>query len=187
VNTTKPILLVDDNPMDVDVTVLAFKQSNLVNPIQVARDGEEALALIPRWEDGEPKPVFILLDSNMPKVSGLEVLQALKAHPALRAIPVVMLTTSSANRDVHAAPVSCPAISITGCSASRVNLSAFSSRLRSAIARPSRSALTAGQRTQTLTATPRALISSARSASTDSTNAPRSIAPACISRRSSRE
>jgi CheY-like chemotaxis protein len=103
VNTTKPILLVDDNPMDVDVTVLAFKQSNLVNPIQVARDGEEALALIPRWEDGEPKPVCILLDINMPKVSGLEVLQALKAHPALRAIPVVMLTTSSANRDVHAA------------------------------------------------------------------------------------
>lgn len=102
-NTAKPILLVDDNPMDVDLTLLAFKQSILVNPIQVARDGEEALALIPRWEGGEPKPVVILLDINMPKVNGLEVLQALKAHPALRVIPVVMLTTSSANRDVQAA------------------------------------------------------------------------------------
>ena len=49
---TRPILLVDDNPMDVDLTSLAFKQCKLQNPIQVARDGEEALAGIPRWEAG---------------------------------------------------------------------------------------------------------------------------------------
>jgi CheY-like chemotaxis protein len=97
---TRPILLVDDNPMDVDLTLLAFKQGKLPNPIQVARDGEEALAWIPRWEAGEAKPVVILLDINMPKLGGLEVLQVLKSHPALRIIPVVMLTTSSVSQDL---------------------------------------------------------------------------------------
>ncbi len=101
--TTRPILLVDDNPMDVDLTLLAFKRNELVNPIQVARDGEEALAWIPRWEAGEPRPAVILLDVNMPKVGGLEVLRRLKAHPVLRVIPVVMLTTSAVGRDVEAA------------------------------------------------------------------------------------
>jgi CheY-like chemotaxis protein len=103
VNRNKPILLVDDNLMDVDLTLLAFKQAKLANPIQVARDGEEALAWIPRWEAGETKPVVILLDINMPKVDGLEVLQALKSHPSLRSIPVVMLTTSSVQNDVQKA------------------------------------------------------------------------------------
>lgn len=99
----RPILLVDDNPMDVDLTLLAFKQAKLANPIQVARDGEEALAWVPRWEAGETKPAVMLLDINMPKIGGLEVLQALKAHPVLRVIPVVMLTTSSASQDVRRA------------------------------------------------------------------------------------
>jgi hypothetical protein len=101
VNTAGPILLVDDNTMDVDLTLLAFKQAKLSNPVQVVRDGEEALAWIPRWEAGEAKPVVILLDINMPKVGGLEVLQVFKSHPALRVIPVVMLTTSSVGRDVQ--------------------------------------------------------------------------------------
>jgi hypothetical protein len=100
---TRPILLVDDNPMDVDLTLLAFQQRKLVNPIEVARDGEEALAWIPRWEAGEPKPVVILLDINMPKIGGLEVLRQLKSHPRLRTIPVVMLTTSAVGADVDAA------------------------------------------------------------------------------------
>ena len=99
----RPILLVEDNPMDVDLTLRAFKQSRLTNPIEVARDGEEALAWIPRWEAGEPKPVVILLDVNMPKVGGLEVLQEFKSHPVLRTIPVVMLTTSSVSQDVQIA------------------------------------------------------------------------------------
>ena len=68
---TRPILLVEDNPMDVDLTLRAFKERKLVNPIEVARDGEEALAWIPRWEAGAPKPVVILLDVNMPKVGGM--------------------------------------------------------------------------------------------------------------------
>ena len=102
-NGTRPILLVDDNPMDVDLTLRAFKRNKLVNPIQVARDGEEALAWIPRWEAGEPRPVVILLDINMPKVSGLEVVRQLKSHPVLRVIPVVMLTTSAVAKDVETA------------------------------------------------------------------------------------
>ena len=101
--TTRPILLVEDNPMDVDLTLRALRQRRLVNAIEVARDGEEALAWIPRWEAGEPKPIVILLDVNMPKVGGLEVLRQLKSHPLLRTIPVVMLTTSSVSKDVHSA------------------------------------------------------------------------------------
>ncbi|MFY9315757.1 MAG: response regulator [Burkholderiales bacterium] len=100
---TRPILLVDDNPMDVDLTLRAFMRGKLANPMQVARDGEEALGWIPRWEAGEPRPAAILLDINMPKVNGLEVVRRLKAHPVLRVIPVVMLTTSSVNADVETA------------------------------------------------------------------------------------
>jgi CheY-like chemotaxis protein len=99
----RPILLVDDNPMDVELTQLAFRKSRLTNPIIVARDGEEALSWIPRWRAGEPKPVVILLDINMPRVNGLEVLQALRADPVSRWLPVVVLTTSSTSHDVDSA------------------------------------------------------------------------------------
>ena len=102
-STTRPILLVDDNPMDVDLTLRALKRRKLVNPIEVARDGEEALAWIPRWEAGEPRPVVILLDINMPRMGGLEVVRQLKSHPVFRTIPVVMLTTSAASQDVETA------------------------------------------------------------------------------------
>ena len=102
-STTRPILLVDDNPMDVDLTLRALKRRKLVNPIEVARDGEEALDWIPRWEAGEPRPVVILLDINMPRVGGLEVMRQLKSHPVFRTIPVVMLTTSAASQDVETA------------------------------------------------------------------------------------
>lgn len=101
--SARPILLVEDNPMDVDLTLRAFKQRKCPNPIAVARDGEEALAWIPRWEAGEPKPVVILLDINMPKIGGLEVLRELRSHPALRTLPVVMLTTSAVGEDIEAA------------------------------------------------------------------------------------
>jgi CheY-like chemotaxis protein len=102
-SSIRPILLVDDNPMDVDLTLRAFKRRKLANPVEIARDGEEALAWIPRWEAGEALPVVILLDINMPKVGGLEVLRQLKAHPTLRTIPVVLLTTSAVHEDVQAA------------------------------------------------------------------------------------
>lgn len=97
------ILLVEDNPMDVDLTLRAFKRRRLTNPVEVARDGEEALAWIPRWEAGEPLPAVILLDLKLPRIDGLEVLRQLKAHPEFRRIPVVMLTTSSENQDVRKA------------------------------------------------------------------------------------
>ncbi len=99
----RSILLVEDNPMDVDLTKKAFTRRNLNNPIDVARDGEEALAWILRWEAGERKPSIILLDLKLPRVDGLEVLRQLKAHPTFRTIPVVILTTSAEDRDIQTA------------------------------------------------------------------------------------
>ncbi len=100
---SKPILLVEDNPMDVDLTLRAFAKRRLTNPVEVARDGEEALAFLPRWEAGHPQPAVILLDLKLPKVGGLEVLRQLKNHPTFRSIPVVVLTTSAESEDVKAA------------------------------------------------------------------------------------
>lgn len=102
-NKDNPILLVEDNPMDVDLTLRAFRRRKVSNPVVVARDGEEALAWIPRWEAGEPRPVVVLLDLKLPRVDGLEVLRELKSHPTLRAVPVVVLTTSAEHGDVQAA------------------------------------------------------------------------------------
>ncbi|MBA4261491.1 MAG: two-component system response regulator [Comamonadaceae bacterium] len=98
-----PILLVEDNPMDLDLTLRAFNKKKFVNTIHVARDGEEALAFMPRWEAGEALPAVILLDINMPKINGLEVLRQLKAHERFRRIPVVVLTSSREDRDLNTA------------------------------------------------------------------------------------
>lgn len=98
-----PILLVEDNPMDLDLTLRAFNKKKLSNTIQIARDGEEALAYFARWEAGEAMPAVILLDINLPKVNGLEVLQRLKSHPVFRRIPVVVLTSSRENSDLKTA------------------------------------------------------------------------------------
>jgi len=102
-NHNQPILLVEDNPVDLDLTLRAFKSQKLDNPILTTRDGEEALAFVEKWEKGEPLPVVILLDLKMPKVNGLEVLKVLKNHQQFKIIPVVVLTTSSEHSDVHAA------------------------------------------------------------------------------------
>ena len=99
----QPILLVEDNPVDLDLTLRAFAKRKLTNTVNVARDGAEALSWIPRWEAGEPCPALILLDLKLPKVDGLEVLRQLKTHPTLRAIPVVVLTTSSEDIDMQQA------------------------------------------------------------------------------------
>lgn len=99
----RPILLVEDNPVDLDLTLRAFAHHNLASPIQVARDGQEALDWIPRWEAGEALPLVILLDLKLPRVDGLEVLRQLRAHPVSCNLPVVVLTSSSEDRDVKEA------------------------------------------------------------------------------------
>jgi CheY-like chemotaxis protein len=102
-STLRPILLIEDNLTDVDLTRRAFARRKMLNPILVARDGEEALNYLPRWEAGEPCPVVILMDIKLPKIDGLEVLHRLKLHPVFRTIPVVVLTTSSEERDIRSA------------------------------------------------------------------------------------
>ncbi len=100
-----PILLVEDNPMDVELTVRAFKRNKMSNPVKIVRDGQEALDyLFRRGEfadpDKSPVPGLILLDIRLPRVDGLEVLREFKRHPVYRPIPVVMLTTSQDDGDV---------------------------------------------------------------------------------------
>ena len=99
----RSILLVEENPLDIDLTQRAFAKRHLANPIVVARDGEEAMFCIDGWEQGEQPPALILLDLKLPKIDGLDVLARLKGHDLFKMIPVVVLTTSADDRDVQAA------------------------------------------------------------------------------------
>ena len=101
------ILLVEDNPDDVELTLHALRQEKLANNVEVARDGEEALDYIycrGKFADREfnHQPRVILLDLKLPKVDGLEVLRKLKADPRTQAIPVVVLTSSREEKDMVA-------------------------------------------------------------------------------------
>jgi len=102
-NKLSPILIVEDRLTDLDLTKRALAKRRLLNPIQEARDGEQALDYIQRWEAGEEQPVFILLDLGLPKVSGLEVLRQLKTNPSSSSIPVIVLTTSGEDSDIKEA------------------------------------------------------------------------------------
>lgn len=102
-NEPRSILLIEDNPMDADLTRRAFASRKPPCVLEVARDGQEALDLVARWEGGHPVPSVVLLDINLPKVSGLEVLKQLRSHPRFGRVPVVVLTTSAEDRDVQAA------------------------------------------------------------------------------------
>ena len=101
----REILLVEDNPDDVEMTLRAFRNASVANPVQVVRDGAEALDFL-FWtgsyveRKAEPPPHVILLDLNLPKVNGLEVLRRLKADSRTLAIPVVVLTASERDRDI---------------------------------------------------------------------------------------
>ena len=98
------ILLVEDNPGDVELTMKALRDIKMKNNIAVAIDGEMALAYLrnePPYAD-VPRPDLILLDLNLPKLDGREVLAAIKGDPALCDIPVVVLTSSAAERDIVA-------------------------------------------------------------------------------------
>jgi CheY-like chemotaxis protein len=95
------ILLVEDNPGDIELTRLAFEESKLLINLQVAIDGVAAINFLhQRLTAQAPAPDLILLDLNLPKKNGHEVLAELKAHPDLKRIPVVILTTSQAEEDI---------------------------------------------------------------------------------------
>lgn len=100
----KSILLAEDNPKDVELTLTALGEHNLANEVVVARDGEEALDYLLRRGRfalrAEGNPAVVLLDLKMPRVDGLEVLRRIKSDEALRNIPVVMLTSSREERDL---------------------------------------------------------------------------------------
>ena len=98
------ILLVEDNPGDVRLTIEALKEGKIANHMSVAEDGIEAMAFLHR--EGKykkaPKPDLILLDLNLPKKNGREVLAEIKVDPYLKSIPVVILTSSEAEKDIVA-------------------------------------------------------------------------------------
>ena len=100
----KYILLAEDNPNDVELTLAALADSHMVNPVEVVHDGAEALDFLYRRGKYAARtqgdPTVILLDIKMPKVDGLEVLRTLKNDPTLRLIPVVMLTSSREEADL---------------------------------------------------------------------------------------
>jgi two-component system, response regulator len=99
------ILLVEDNPDDLDLALFALRKNNLANKIHVARDGEEALDFLfcrgnfsHRTFDAPPR--VVLLDLKLPKIDGLEVLREIKADPRTKAVPVVVMTSSNQQRDL---------------------------------------------------------------------------------------
>jgi CheY-like chemotaxis protein len=100
----KRILLVEDSPKDVQLTLAALEEHNLANEVVVARDGVEALDYLRRNGTGARQPhelpAVVLLDLKLPKIDGLEVLREMKADPRLRMVPVVMLTSSREEQDL---------------------------------------------------------------------------------------
>ena len=96
------VLLVEDDPGDVLMTREAFEDYKVTNKLHVVQDGADAMAFLRR--EGEyadvPRPDLVLLDLNLPRMDGREVLQAIKSDPTLASIPVVVLTTSEAEEDV---------------------------------------------------------------------------------------
>ncbi|MCF7533054.1 response regulator [Pseudomonas petrae] len=103
----KPILLVEDNPNDLELTLVALERSQLANEVIVLRDGAEALDYLLRRNQHQDRvagnPAVLLLDLKLPKVDGLEVLKAIRETEELRSIPVVMLTSSREEPDLDRA------------------------------------------------------------------------------------
>ena len=100
----KPILLVDDSPNDIELTLAALAENHLANEVVVARDGAEALDYMYRRGifklRAEGNPAVVLLDLKLPKVDGMQVLETIKRDENLKQIPVVMLTSSQEERDL---------------------------------------------------------------------------------------
>ena len=100
----KPIVLVEDNPKDLELTLVALGKTHLANEVVVLRDGAEALDYLtcsgPHRNRLRGNPAVVLLDLKLPKVDGLQVLETIKGNPDLQSIPVVMLTSSREERDL---------------------------------------------------------------------------------------
>lgn len=97
----KSILLVEDNPDDVELTIRAFRKNNILNQIHIARDGVEALEWLAKTDTPScPLPAVVLLDLKLPKIDGLGVLRAIRAEERTRHLPVVILTSSKEDRDL---------------------------------------------------------------------------------------
>jgi two-component system response regulator len=100
-NVDGRILIIDDSPDDVTLTLRALKKNNITNSVDIAADGEEAIRyLFPADSTTDTLPALVLLDLNMPKVSGLEVLRRIRGDPRTKYLPVVVLTTSTEERDI---------------------------------------------------------------------------------------
>lgn len=97
--STIDILLVEDDPRDLELTLRTLKKNNIANHIFVARDGAEALAFL---QSGSPQPRLVLLDLKLPKVSGLEVLTQIRQNPVTKDTPVVILTSTDDQPEIDA-------------------------------------------------------------------------------------
>jgi two-component system response regulator len=97
-----PILLVEDNPDDEELTLRGLRRTNLTNPVDVARDGQQALDYLFGDHDraAKPIPIVVLLDLKLPRIDGFEVLRRIRAEERTRRVPVVILTSSSEDRDL---------------------------------------------------------------------------------------
>lgn len=104
-SAARPILMVEDNPMDLDLALQAFDEYAVGNPIDVCRDGEEALIYIDEHDrsDDPQLPLVVLLDLRLPKVDGLDVLRHARQSKVWQKIPIVVMTTSRENRDIDTA------------------------------------------------------------------------------------
>lgn len=101
----RPILVVEDNDMDLDFCMQAFSEHGIANPVIACRDGEEALLFIDDHPTPEhvQLPLLVLLDLRLPKVDGIDVLRRAREHPVWKQVPFIVLTTSRENSDIGAA------------------------------------------------------------------------------------
>ncbi|HET6494255.1 MAG TPA: response regulator [Thermoleophilia bacterium] len=101
----RPILVIEDNPMDLDFMMQAFNEHNVANPVAVCRDGEEALEYIDEHgvSDDKELPLLVLLDLRLPKVDGIDVLRHARQHPIWKQIPFIVVTTSHEDLDISRA------------------------------------------------------------------------------------